>query len=532
MLLPIQEKIASQLAKLGIQNPSIQYQLTADELEILTIQKGQGELASSGALSIKTGRLTGRSPKDKYIVKDALTADKVWWQTNHAFDSNDFDKLYDKVVAFLSNKELFVRDCYVGADINNRVSVKVINETPWESLFCYNMFIRPLETELNHFAPEWNIVCAPSFMANPEVDNTRQSNFSIINFSRKIVLIGGSGYTGEMKKGMFSALNFILPIEKNILSMHAAANMGDAGDTALYFGLSGTGKTTLSADPNRKFIGDDEHGWTSENTIFNFEGGSYAKVVDITPNSEPEIYKAIKKGALLENVVFKPNTNEVDYSDTSITENTRVSYPLNYIEKLEPTSIGTNIKNIFFLTADSYGVLPPIAQLTVAQAGYHFISGYTSKIPGTEAGITEPQPNFSSSFGAPFMPLHPVKYLELFMQRIQNAGCKVWLVNTGWTGGPFGKGHRIALEYSRALITAALNGDLDGVEYLNDPLFGFAIPQTCPGVPDNILNPKNTWDNPLDYQKTAAHLATQFIENFKKYELMVENTIAEAGPKL
>jgi phosphoenolpyruvate carboxykinase (ATP) len=393
------------------------------------------------------------------------------------------------------------------------------------------MFLRPTDAELETFTTEWTVLCVPSFMADPLVDGTRQSNFAILNFTRKIALIGGTGYTGEMKKGIFSALNFILPVDKNALPMHCSANVGDDGDTAIFFGLSGTGKTTLSADPQRKLIGDDEHGWTSENTVFNFEGGCYAKVINLSEENEPDIFRAIRKGAILENVVFKTGTNVVDYEDTSITPNTRVSYPIEHIDNIQPGSIGKNPKNIFFLTADSFGILPPISRLTPGQAAYHFISGYTAKVAGTEAGVTEPQPNFSACFGAPFMPLHPTRYAEMLSKKIQEADVKVWLINTGWTGGAYGTGSRMKLKYTRAMITAALEGALDHVDYKNHAVFGIAIPQDCPNVPVAILNPRNTWEDKDLYDQRASELAQKFKANFAKFEEFANAEIMAGGPK-
>jgi phosphoenolpyruvate carboxykinase (ATP) len=394
------------------------------------------------------------------------------------------------------------------------------------------MFLRPEKEELENFEPEWTMICVPSFMAVPEIDGTRQSNFAILDFTRKIALIGGTGYTGEMKKGIFSALNFILPVFKNTLPMHCSANVGDDGDTAIFFGLSGTGKTTLSADPARKLIGDDEHGWTNENTVFNFEGGCYAKVINLSDENEPDIFRAIKKGAILENVVFKEGTNEVDFEDISITPNTRVSYPIFHIDTIQPNSIGENPKNIFFLTADSFGIIPPISKLTPGQAAYHFISGYTAKVAGTEAGVTEPQPNFSACFGAPFMPLHPTKYAEMLSKKIKDSDVKVWLINTGWTGGPYGIGSRMKLKYTRSMITAALNGELDNVDYENHTVFGIAKPQSCPNVPSEILNPRNTWEDKDLYDVKAVELAEKFKANFAKFSAFANEEIMAGAPKV
>lgn len=519
------------LENLGIKNANVRYQLTPDELHDITIEKGQGVESDTGALAINTGEFTGRSPQDRFIVRDSITEDKVWWgNVNIPFDSAKFEALYNKVTAYLSNKEVFVRDSYVCADQDYRLNVRVVTETAWSNLFCYNMFLRPEESELENFTADWHVVCAPGFMADPAVDGTRQSNFAILDFTRKIALVGGTGYTGEMKKGIFSALNFILPVDKNTLPMHCSANVGEKGDTAIFFGLSGTGKTTLSADPERKLIGDDEHGWTSDNTVFNFEGGCYAKVINLTEENEPDIFRAIKRGAILENVIFKEGTNEVDFDDVSITPNTRVSYPIYHIDNIQPGSVGHNPKNIFFLSADSFGILPPISKLTPGQAAYYFISGYTAKVAGTEAGVNEPQPNFSACFGAPFMPLHPAKYAEMLSSKMKDSGVNVWLINTGWTGGAYGTGHRMKLKLTRAMITAALNGQLDNVEFKNHEVFGLAIPQTCPNVPDEVLNPRNTWEDKAAYDAKALELAAAFKNNFAKFEEFANEEIMSGGP--
>jgi phosphoenolpyruvate carboxykinase (ATP) len=520
------------LKDMGIENAKIHYQLSANELHDMTIASGQGIETSTGALAVNTGEYTGRSPQDRFIVKDAITEDQVWWgKVNIPFEPAAFDALYKKVTSYLSNKEVFVRDSYVCADPNYRLNVRVVTETPWANLFCYNMFLRPDEKELENFSPEWTLLCVPSFMADPATDGTRQSNFAILDFTRKIVLIGGTGYTGEVKKGIFSALNFIMPVDKNVLPMHCSANVGNNEDTAIFFGLSGTGKTTLSADPKRKLIGDDEHGWTNENNVFNFEGGCYAKVINLSEENEPDIFRAIKKGAILENVIFKKGTNEVDFDDVSITQNTRVSYPIYHIDNIQPGSIGKKPQNIFFLTADSFGILPPISRLTPGQAAYHFISGYTAKVAGTEAGVTEPQPNFSACFGAPFMPLHPTKYAEMLSKKIKEADVKVWLINTGWTGGAYGTGSRMKLKYTRAMITAALNGELAAVEYKNHAVFGLAIPQSCPEVPSEILNPSKTWKDADLYHQKAVELAQKFKANFAKFEEFANPEIMAGAPK-
>lgn len=518
----------------GIEHEDFQYQLTSAELHDITLKKNMGREASSGALAVNTGEFTGRSPQDRFIVKDEITEDKIWWgDINIPFEPSKFDALYDKVISYLNERELFVRDCYACADANYRTDIRVINEYPWSNMFAYNMFIRPTAEELRVFEPEWLVVNAPGFMADAEVDGTRQHNFAILNFTRKIALIGGTGYTGEIKKGIFSALNFILPVEKKTLPMHCSANVGKKGDTAIFFGLSGTGKTTLSADPYRKLIGDDEHGWNNENSVFNFEGGCYAKVINLSAENEPEIFGAIKKGAILENVIMDDN-GAVDFADTSITQNTRVSYPIYHIENVRRPSIGKNPKNIFFLTADAFGVLPPISKLTPSQAAYQFISGYTAKVAGTEAGVKEPIPSFSACFGAPFMPLHPTKYAEMLSKKMLEAGVNVWLVNTGWTGGPYGIGTRMKLKYTRAMINAALNGDLGLYSYDAyhiHSVFGVAQPRECPGVPTTVLSPRATWNDDEKYYKTAFKLSNAFRENFKKFESYASEEIRRGGPQ-
>ncbi|WP_458628540.1 phosphoenolpyruvate carboxykinase (ATP) [Winogradskyella sp. PC D3.3] len=522
------------LDQYGIKNATVNYQLSSDELHAETIAKGQGVESSSGALAVNTGEFTGRSPMDRFIVKDDVTKDRVWWgDINIPFDSDKFQKLYDKVADYLSEKEIYVRDSYACADEDYKLNIRVINEYPWCNMFAHNMFLRPTEEELQDFTPEWTVVNAPGFMADPKVDGTRQHNFAILDFTRKIALIGGTGYTGEIKKGIFSALNFILPVYKNTLPMHCSANVGKNGDTAIFFGLSGTGKTTLSTDPNRSLIGDDEHGWTKENTVFNFEGGCYAKVINLSQEQEPEIYAAIRKGAILENVIMDDKGN-VDFADTSITQNTRVSYPIYHIDNIRKPSIGSNPKNIFFLTADAFGVLPPISKLTPSQAAYHFISGYTAKVAGTEAGVVEPVPSFSACFGAPFMPLHPTEYAKMLSQKMKEAGVNVWLVNTGWTGGPYGVGTRMKLKYTRAMINAALNGDLNDYTYEDyhiHSVFGVAQPRTCPGVPTEVLSPRTTWDDDDAYYTMAFKLSNAFRENFKKYESYASEEIRRGGPQ-
>ena len=522
------------LNSLGINSSTIHYQLSSNELHSITLKKNQGKESSLGAIAINTGEFTGRSPMDRFIVKDTITKDEIWWgDINIPFSTDNFDKLYDKVVSYLSEKEIFVRDSYACADPNYKLNIRVVNEYPWSNMFAYNMFLRPTTKELVDFLPEWTVINAPGFMADASMDGTRQHNFAILNFTKKIALIGGTGYTGEIKKGIFSALNFILPVFKNTLPMHCSANVGKNKDTAIFFGLSGTGKTTLSADPERKLIGDDEHGWTNENTVFNFEGGCYAKAIDLSEDKEPEIYHAIKKGAILENIIMDKH-GVIDFSDTSITQNTRVSYPIEHIENIQKPSIGKNPKNIFFLTADAFGVLPPISKLTPSQAAYHFISGYTAKVAGTEAGVTEPVPSFSACFGAPFMPLHPTRYAEMLSKKMKEAGVNVWLVNTGWSGGQYGVGKRMALKYTRAMITAVLNGELGNYTYEDyhiHSVFGVAQPRRCQGVPTSVLSPRTTWNNDAAYYKTAFKLSNAFRKNFKQFEEFANEEIRRGGPQ-
>ncbi|HET8885368.1 MAG TPA: phosphoenolpyruvate carboxykinase (ATP) [Salinimicrobium sp.] len=519
------------LESYGINNAKVKYQLSPEKLHQISLDKGLGEESSSGALAVNTGEFTGRAPKDRFIVKDKVTEEKVWWgNINLPFESDKFDALYNKVTDYLSGKEVYVRDGYACADKNHQLNIRTITETPWANQFAYNMFLRPSEEELETFKEDWTIVNAPGFHADPETDGTRQHNFAILNFSKKIILIGGTAYTGEIKKGIFSVLNFVLPVEHNTLPMHCSANVGKDGETAIFFGLSGTGKTTLSADPSRELIGDDEHGWTPDNKIFNFEGGCYAKVINLTEEHEPDIFHAIKPGAILENVKLKEN-GDVDFEDTSITQNTRVSYPIYHINNIRKGSIGENPKNIFFLTADAFGVLPPISKLTPGQAAYHFISGYTAKVAGTEDGIDEPTPNFSACFGAPFMPLHPTVYAEMLSKKIKEANVNVWLVNTGWTGGPYGIGNRMKLKYTRAMICSALDGKLKDAEYVKHPVFNLNMPTEVENVPSELLDPRNTWGNKEAYDVKAKTLAKSFEENFSKYEAYANDEIMSGAPK-
>lgn len=519
------------LERYGLKDVTVNWNLSPEELQNITIEKGMGKETANGTLAINTGKFTGRSPQDRFLVKDDYTADKVWWgKTNKAVSTDNFNKLKNEIIEYLSGKEIYARDGYVCADPEFRTNIRTVTELPWSNMFVYNMFLRPSEKELENFKEDWLILCAPGYVCpDPKAYGIRQGNFSILDFTQKIALVGGSAYTGEMKKGIFSALNMILPVEHDVLPMHCSANVGKRGDTAIFFGLSGTGKTTLSADPERKLIGDDEHGWTADNTIFNFEGGCYAKVIDLTEEKEPDIFRAIKPGAILENIVFKDN-GEPDYMDSSITQNTRVSYPIHHIDNIQETLYANNPKNIFFLTCDAFGVLPPVSKLTPGQAAYHFISGYTAKVAGTEAGITEPVPSFSACFGEPFMPLHPTVYGEMLSKKMQEAGVNVWLINTGWSAGPYGVGSRIKLKYTRAMITAILNGELDNVDYEQNFIFGLFMPKYCPGVPTELLDPMNTWLQKGAYVGKAIQLAHSFHLNFEKFAAQASEQIIEGGP--
>jgi phosphoenolpyruvate carboxykinase (ATP) len=520
------------LSKYGLKGVNANWNLDGETLQRITVVQGMGKETENGTLCVNTGKFTGRSPSDRFLVKDDITSDKVWWgRVNKPISPGHFDHLYDEVITYLCGKEIYIRDAFVCAHPDYRMNVRTITEYPWSSLFIKNMFLRLNEYEAGEFEEEWLVICAPGFQAkDPALFGVLHGNFSILNFTKKIALVAGSAYTGEMKKGIFSALNLILPMEKDVLPMHCSANVGEEGDTAIFFGLSGTGKTTLSADPGRKLIGDDEHGWAADNTIFNFEGGCYAKVIDLTEESEPDIFRAIRPGALLENVVFKNGTKSVDFSDSSITQNTRVSYPIEHIKNIKVPSYANNPKNIFFLTCDAFGVLPPVSKLTPGQAAYHFISGYTAKVAGTEAGISEPVPSFSACFGEPFMPLHPTVYAEMLSRKMTEAGVNVWLLNTGWTGGPYGVGSRIKLKYTRAMISSILEGELQKVDYHQHPIFGLHMPKYCKGVPTEMLDPMNTWLQKGVYISKAIQLAHSFHLNFDKFVHQASEEILNGGP--
>jgi phosphoenolpyruvate carboxykinase (ATP) len=522
------------VADLGIKNFEDAYwNLSPAELVEESIIRGEAVLTDMGALAVDTGKFTGRSPKDKFIVCDETTEKTVWWgDINIKFDPEKFDRLYERVTAYFQGRTLYVRDAYSCADPDYKLKVRVITESPWQSLFAHNLFLRPTKEEITKTVKsDWSIICAPGFHADPATDGTRQSNFAILNFTKKIILIGGTAYTGEIKKGIFSVLNYVLPHEKKVLSMHCSANIGKNKDTAIFFGLSGTGKTTLSADPNRGLIGDDEHGW-SDKTIFNFEGGCYAKCVNLSKEKEPQIFNAIRFGALLENTEFYEGTTSVDYDNISKTENTRAAYPIHFIDNAVEPSVSGIPTNIFFLTCDAFGVLPPISKLDRGQSMYHFISGYTAKVAGTEVGITEPTTTFSACFGKAFLPLHPTKYAELLGEKIHKNKVNVWLINTGWSGGSYGVGSRMKLSFTRAMITAALNGDLDKVEYETMPVFGLAMPKSCPGVPSEILNPRNTWSDKNEYDAKTNSLAASFVTNFAQYAAFANAETLNAAPKV
>ncbi len=508
----------------------IHYQMEVPMLVEEAIKNGEGLLADSGALAADTGKFTGRAPKDRFIVTDDNTADSIdWGEINQPISKTVYQDLFKQLGAYLSNKTLYVHDGAACADPKLQLSLRVITETAYQCIFANNMFIRTTENRAEQ-RPEWSILAAPGFFADPTKDGVPSRNFVIINFTEKVILIAGTGYTGEIKKGIFSVLNYILPHQQKVLSMHCSANTDQKGNTALFFGLSGTGKTTLSSDKGRYLIGDDEHGW-GESSIFNFEGGCYAKCVNLNANKEPEIFKAVRFGALLENINFYEGTRKPNYEDISKTENTRVAYPIEHIEGSILNGQGNIPNNIFFLTADAFGVLPPVSLLTPAQAMYHFISGYTAKVAGTEVGITEPTMVFSPCFGQAFIPLHPSIYAELLGNKLKDYKINVWLINTGWIAGPYGIGRRINLNYTRAIIRAALNGQLKDASFKKHPVFGLSYPTSCPSVPDAILDPSNTWADKEAYYSKANKLAVAFIENFKKYENGVSKETIEAAPR-
>ena len=516
----------------GIATPgTVQWNATTAILYEEAVRRHEGAIAHLGPLVVRTGRYTGRTPRDKFIVREPSSEQHIWWEGNQAFDPDAFDRLHHRMTSFLDGRDLFVQDTYVGADPAYRRSVRIITELAWHSLFVRNLFIRLGPGEHLDGEPDFTIICAPSFEADPAIDGTRSSAFIIINFGKKLVLIGGTQYAGEMKKSIFTVMHYLLPLQ-DVLSMHCSANVGMGGDTALFFGLSGTGKTTLSTDPDRQLIGDDEHGW-SDHGIFNFEGGCYAKVIRLSPESEPEIYQTTRRfGTVLENVVYDPVTRRLDLNDASITENTRAAYPLSHIPNSTRISVGDHPKNVIFLTADAFGVLPPIARLTPDQAMFHFLSGYTAKVAGTEVGLTEPQATFSTCFGAPFLAHPPQVYADLLGKRVVDHKAAVWLVNTGWIGGSAGQAERVPISYTRAMVRAILEGALAEVPVHPDPVFGVLVPERCPGVPTRMLQPRDNWENPEAYDIQARTLAAMFQENFRKFASGVRAEVAQAGPRV
>jgi phosphoenolpyruvate carboxykinase (ATP) len=503
--------------------------LSVPSLVETTIVRNEGLISSTGALSVKTGKFTGRSPDDKYIVDDDVTHNTVdWGKVNHPISEEHFDRIFKRMKKHIEAKEFFVFDGFVGADPENRLPIRVINNRAWHNLFARQLFIRPTPEELENHKPEFTLISCDDFGAIPAQEGTRTETFIITNFTKKIVLIGSTSYAGEIKKAMFTIMNFVLP-RKNIFPMHCSANVGRQGDSALFFGLSGTGKTTLSADPDRRLVGDDEHGW-SDKGIFNFEGGCYAKCISLKHEKEPQIWNAIRFGSVMENVVIKNGTREPDFDDGSLTENTRVAYPLDYIDGALIPSLGDHPRVAVFLTADAFGVMPPIARLTKEGAMYHFMSGYTSKLAGTERGVTEPRETFSSCFGAPFMPLHAQRYAKMLGKKITDHGTRVYLINTGWTGGPYGVGKRMNLVHTRSMVTAAINGEIDKVSVKHHATFNLDMPVSCPGVPDDVLDPRNTWSDKARYDAAAKRLALLFVKNFEKFG-NVQKEIVAAGPR-
>lgn len=526
-----QPKSKIDLEYLGIKNSkNILWNLNPAELYEYAIRNGEGSLTKDHALVVHTGKFTGRSPKDKFVVDQPSIHEDIDWGTfNQPTSEKIFDGLFEKMKAHLTDKEIFVKDLFCGADKKNQLQVRVVSTAAYHALFAHNMFIRPSDAELEAHKPEFTVLAAPHFEADPTVDGTKSSTFILCNFEKKIILIGGTSYSGEVKKGIFAVMNYLMP-KKGVMAMHCSANHDENGKSAVFFGLSGTGKTTLSADPDKTLIGDDEHGW-SEDGIFNFEGGCYAKTINLSRENEPMIYATTEMpGTILENVILDKN-RQPNFDDVSLTENTRCSYPIDYIPNASESGVGNHPENIIFLTADAYGILPPISRLTPEQAMYHFISGYTAKVAGTERGVTEPQATFSACFGAPFMPLHPTVYAELLAVKIRKHNAKVWLVNTGWTGGEYGTGSRMKLAHTRRMLSEAIAGNLENVEYVVDPKFGVKIPKTVDGVPSEVLIPRNTWKNKEDYDAKASKLAQMFNDNFKQFESAASKELIAAAPK-
>jgi phosphoenolpyruvate carboxykinase (ATP) len=515
---------------LGIVSPKAVYRnLSPAVLTEHAVARGEGKLSDTGALVIRTGKYTGRSPDDRFVVDTPSIHDEIdWGKVNVPISAEKFDAIYNRMMAYLQGREIFIFDGFAGADEKYHLPVRVVNELASQNLFIHQLLLRPTKEQLNSFVPGFTIIAAPGFKCVPAVDGVHSEAAILVHLEKRMVIIAGSQYSGEIKKSVFSVMNYFLP-KQDVFSMHCSANIGKDGDTALFFGLSGTGKTTLSADPNRMLIGDDEHGW-SENGIFNIEGGCYAKAINLSKENEPQIWDAIKFGAVAENVIIDEETRIPNYDDGSLTENTRVGYPVEYIPNCAIPGIGGHPKTVIFLTADAFGVLPPVAKLDKNMAMYHFVSGYTSKLAGTERGIVEPQTTFSTCFGAPFLPLRPSVYAEMLGKRIEEHNSNVYLINTGWSGGSYGVGKRMSIKLTRAIVTAALNGDLEKAEFRHDEIFNLLVPTTCPGVPDDVLNPRNVWADKAAYDAKAKDLASRFFKNFTKYKNMPKH-IVDAGPK-
>ena len=516
----------------GIRNiGQVHWNLRTTVLYEHIIRRQEGHVGHLGPIIVRTGMHTGRAAKDKYVVKQPGTEEQIWWHaSNQPLSVEQFDRLRLRLMAYLQGSDLYVQDCYAGADPRYRLKVRVVNETAWHNLFIRNMFVRPPVKDLAGFVPDLTIIHTPSFQALPGVDGPEREAFVVLDVQRQMVLIGGTSYAGEMKKSVFSILNYLLP-KRGVLSMHASANVGKDGDVAVFFGLSGTGKTTLSTDPERRLIGDDEHGW-SDDGVFNFEGGCYAKVIRLSKESEPQIYECTRKfGTILENVTFDPWTRRLDLNDDTLTENTRAAYPISHVPNSLLEGMAGHPRNVVMLTCDAFGVMPPIARLTPEQAMYHFMSGYTAKVAGTERGVTEPTATFSACFGQPFMLLHPYEYAKLLADKIQKHGADCWLINTGWTGGPAGVGKRHSIEHTRALVRGALSGKLHDAPTRQDPVFGFHVPLACEGVPPAVLDTRGTWADQAAYDKKAAQLASAFKQNFEKYEAVAPPEVTLAGPK-
>jgi len=520
--------VRAQLAGLGVVPGELHRNLPPAELTARALARGEGILAANGALVVKTGARTGRSPADRFIVDDDAAADVAWSDANQRCAPELFDRLLAKAAAYLRGRDLFVFDGFVGADREHRLPVRVLADAAWHALFAHTLFQRPEPVDLANFAPGFTVVNCGSLHADPDVDGTRSAVFVGISFSRRLVLILGTMYGGEIKKALFTAMNYLLP-ERGVLPLHCSANVGRAGDVALYFGLSGTGKTTLSADPRRRLVGDDEHGW-ADYGVFNFEGGCYAKVIRLSASAEPQIFQAIRFGSVLENVVVDPLSGAIDWDDDTITENTRATYPVTHIPDAIVEGEAGQPRDVFFLTCDAMGVMPPISRLTPEMACYHFLSGFTSKVAGTEAGVKEPRPTFSTCFGAPFMPRDPVVYATMLRERLAARGARCWLVNTGWSGGPYGVGRRMKIAFTRTLLQAALDGSLDGVEYVRHPVFGVLVPASCRGISSAKLDQRGTWPDPAAYDRSADELAAGFCANFEQYESRVPAAVAAAGP--